>query len=143
MPPAWVLHAHRPARGINLLSPPSCAACSAAGERHNNSLHSCSPYQTLCLHQPCPPAAARRPGCRAVDTVLALEQHVQRLFLLVLASDLPPGLGEADVINGLALLSVLINASYGGWHRWWLAGCPAGGPARIPQAQRASGSSAA
>lgn len=57
----------------------------------------------------CPPA------CRAVGTVLALEEHVQRLFLLVLASDLPPGLGEADVINGLALLSVLINASYGGW----------------------------
>ncbi len=35
--------------------------------------------------------------------------------MLVLASDLPSGLGEADVINGLALLSVLINASYGGW----------------------------
>ncbi|KAL4458444.1 hypothetical protein ABPG75_013309 [Micractinium tetrahymenae] len=49
---------------------------------------------------------------KAVETVLALEEHVQRLFLLVLASDLPPGLGEADAINGLALLSVLINASY-------------------------------
>ncbi|KAL4422137.1 hypothetical protein ABPG77_006826 [Micractinium sp. CCAP 211/92] len=48
----------------------------------------------------------------AVGTVLALEEHAQRLFMLVLASDLPSGLGEADVINGLALLSVLINASY-------------------------------
>ena len=37
------------------------------------------------------------------------------LFLLVLAGALPPGLLEADVINGLALLAVLVNASYGGW----------------------------
>lgn len=55
--------------------------------------------------------------------MLALEEHAQRLFMLVLASDLPSGLGEADVINGLALLSVLINASYGGWVGLLPAGC--------------------
>ncbi|PSC68341.1 Photosystem I reaction center subunit chloroplastic [Micractinium conductrix] len=48
----------------------------------------------------------------AVATVLSLEEHCQRLFLLVLAADPPPGLTEADLIHGLALLATLFNAAY-------------------------------
>lgn len=56
--------------------------------------------------------------CRVVELVLALEEHVQRLLLLVL-NDLgessagggaPP---ESEVIVGLAYLAVICNAAYG------------------------------
>ena len=57
---------------------------------------------------PLPPGPAS-----AVATVLSLEEHCQRLFLLVLAADPPPGLTEADLIHGLALLATLFNAAYG------------------------------
>ena len=72
---------------------------------------------------------------RAVELVLSLEEHVQRLFLLVLSGDQMGGqqpqqqdgagqqqqqagggpLGEVDIINGLAVLAVLTNSAYGEW----------------------------
>lgn len=45
--------------------------------------------------------------------MLATEEHAQRLFLAVMAAEPPPGLSEADVINGMAIVSVCFNAAYG------------------------------
>lgn len=44
--------------------------------------------------------------------MLATEEHAQRLLLAVLA-DPPSGLGEAEVISGLAVVSTCLNAAYG------------------------------
>jgi hypothetical protein len=62
--------------------------------------------------------------CRVVKLVLALEQHTQRLLLLVLtrlAGGGAAALEEHEVTNGLAYLAVLCNAAYGG------RSAPAGG----------------
>lgn len=72
------------------------------------------PSRSLCRSLPPPiPAATTPPILRSVvELVQSLEEHVQRLFLSVLASDPPPGLSPADVINGLAVVAVCSNAAY-------------------------------
>lgn len=59
-----------------------------------------------------PPLRHAPPPRRTVPLVLSCEEHAQRLLLAVLA-DPPAGLGEAEVITGLAVVSSCLNAAYG------------------------------
>lgn len=72
----------------------------------------CAPPSAPCTASACPPPLLASLLCRVVPLVLATEEHAQRLLLAVLA-DPPSGLGEVQLITGLAVVSTCLNAAYG------------------------------
>lgn len=91
-------------------------------------LHLLVEQLALCLEAMSGMVQERQEPPAVVSLVLALEEHVRRLFLAVLAhladrgNDSSVG-SEADIITVLAFVAVVCNAAYGegsaAWGRGW------------------------